>query len=285
MSLSPKLPNLERTDSFQVLDSTSVDREGSFTRVVIQGTGRRDEVNFGSYHSLEVWTDKGVAINRTSEIVPPEVYSLLQITPIRYLRFDQTDVIHAIVDRGSDSGPLKCIEFDTIRGENHENNEICVRATGGTLAALKLGNELIKYSGFFPFAGALIPSEIEYTYAVVPRLEIQQTMTQWTESSANVLAAPPNAGIHTFCTTYRRPILQSTVQPEMGNSGAYTDILVRGIIGGDGRVHQAVIQSSDRPDLNAEALRVVGQWTFSPALCNGNPNETPASFLVRFHGR
>jgi hypothetical protein len=284
VSLSPNLPNLERTDFFQVLDSTSSDREGSFTRVVIQGTGRRDEVKFGSYHSLDVWTRNGLATSRTSEILPPEVVTLLQITPIRDLRFDQSDVIHSIEDRASAAGPLKCIEFDTIEGETRYNNEICVHAADGTLATLKLDNEFIEYSDYFPFAGALMPATIEYSYAGVPKLEIHQTMTEWKDSSADVLAAPPDARMRQFCTTYRRPILQFSVQPAPGNSSAYTEVLVRGMIGTDGRVHQALIQSSDRPDLNAEALQVVSQWIFSPAVCNGRPNFTVATFLVRFQG-
>src|SRR5207237_10202093 len=42
VSLSPKLPNLERVDTFRVFDSSSGPQEGTFTRVVVQGTGRRE---------------------------------------------------------------------------------------------------------------------------------------------------------------------------------------------------------------------------------------------------
>ena len=49
-SLSPHLPNLERTDTFRVFNSESAAEEGTLTRVVVQGTGRRDEVTFGDFH-------------------------------------------------------------------------------------------------------------------------------------------------------------------------------------------------------------------------------------------
>jgi TonB family protein len=61
--------------------------------------------------------------------------------------------------------------------------------------------------------------------------------------------------------------------------------LVRGIIGRDGKVHDAVVQSSDRPDLNAEALSLIQQWVFTPAMCNGRPNPSEASFVLHFQGR
>jgi TonB family protein len=74
-------------------------------------------------------------------------------------------------------------------------------------------------------------------------------------------------------------------QPASGARGPDSDVVVRGVIERDGRVSNTLVQSSERPDLNAEALGLVGQWTFLPAMCNGNPNPTEASFVVHFHGR
>ena len=74
-------------------------------------------------------------------------------------------------------------------------------------------------------------------------------------------------------------------QPEPAGRGPDVDVVVRGVIGKDGKVHSALIQSSSRPDLNSEALTLVAQWVFLPGMCNGNPNSTEASFVVHFHGR
>jgi TonB family protein len=57
------------------------------------------------------------------------------------------------------------------------------------------------------------------------------------------------------------------------------------MIGLDGKVRDALVQESDRPDLNAEALQVVQQWIFTPATCNGRPSVNEASFTVHFQGR
>src|SRR5438046_9155743 len=64
VSLSPKLPNLERVDTFRFFDSSSGPQEGTFTRVVVQGTGRREESRFGEYHSLDIWTGGRLATMR-----------------------------------------------------------------------------------------------------------------------------------------------------------------------------------------------------------------------------
>ena len=285
VSLSPKLPNLERIDTFRFFDSSSGPQEGTFTRVVVQGTGRREESRFGEYHSLDIWTRGRLATMRTGELLPPEIDTVKRLTPIYLLRFADDDVIHAIVDKAAGGKKIRCIEFDTIRGQKVENNELCVDHNNGTLVLEKVGDELIENSEFFSFAGELVPAKIAYSFAGVRKLEISQTMTELTDTSENVLAAPPEAQIRNFCKTYRRAIGTSLPQPKAGKGGRNTDVAIRGIISTDGKVHEAVVQSAEYPDLGAEALALVQQWVFTPAVCDGNPNTQEATFIVHFHGR
>jgi len=74
-------------------------------------------------------------------------------------------------------------------------------------------------------------------------------------------------------------------QPKEGRGGRDIDVAIRGIIGQDGKVHQAVVQSAEREDLDTEALAIVRQWVFTPAVCNGQPNDQEVTFIVHFHGR
>jgi hypothetical protein len=285
VSLSPKLPNLERVDTFRVFDSSSGPQEGTFTRVVVQGTGRREESRFGAYHSLNIWTGGHLATMRTSELPPAEINTVMRLTPIYLLRFADDDVIHAIVDKAAGGKNIRCIEFDTIRGQKIDNNEFCVDPANGTLVLEKVGNELIENSDFFSFAGELVPAKISYSFAGVRKLEISQTLTELTDASANVLAAPPEAQIRNFCKTYRRAIGTSMPQPAAGKGGRNIDVAIRGIIRTDGKVHEAVVQSAEYPDLGAEALALVQQWVFTPAVCDGNPNAQEATLILHFHGR
>jgi len=285
VSLSPKLPNLERVDTFRVFDSSSGPQEGTFTRVVVQGTGRREESRFGEYHSLDIWAGGHLATVRSSELPPAEINTVMRLTPIYLLRFADDDVIHAIVDKAAVGKKIRCIEFDTIRGQKIENNELCVDHSNGTLVLEKVGDELIENSEFFSFAGELVPAKITYSFAGVRKLEISQAMTELTDASENVLAAPPEAQIRNFCKTYRRAIGTSMPQPKAGKGGRNIDVAIRGIISTDGKVHEAVVQSAEHPDLGAEALALVQQWVFTPAVCDGNPNTQEATFILHFHGR
>jgi TonB family protein len=200
------------------------------------------------------------------------------------VRFDGEDVIHPITDREANGQAAHCIEFDTVRGEKTDNNEICVDAANGTLISEKLGAELIEYSNFFPFAGALMPGKISYSFAGAQKMEVTQTMTGLADASPNVLAAPPNAQMYAICTTFRRPIGLSMPQPNPGSGGSDVDIIVRGDVGIDGAIHAAVVQSSERPDLNARALAQVQQWSFTPAMCNGKPDQHEVALTVHFQG-
>jgi hypothetical protein len=279
-----KPPNLERTDTFRVFGSDGI-KEGTFTRVVIQGTGRREETTFGDYHVLNVFTDHNMATVRTHELVPAEIATLMRITPIFHVRFDGEDVIHSITNREVHGQAARCIEFDTVKGQKTDANEICVAAANGALLLEKVGDELIENSEFFSFAGALVPGRIDYSFAGVRKMEITQVMEPLTDTTANVLVAPPDADMRHNCRTFRRPFGQYMPQPKPGNGGTNVDVIVRGLIMQDGKIHDAVVQSSVRPDLNAEALNLIHQWVFTPGLCEDHPGVFEAIYALHFQGR
>jgi len=287
VSASPNLPNLERVDTFVLFDPRARAREGSFTRVVIQGTGRRDEIKFGDYQLTNVFSDGGKQLATTAprSVIPPEIATLFSLTPIRLLNFDQSDVIRAITDKQLGGRTLHCIEFDTIVGEKRQSNEVCVDAASGTLISARLGDNLTEYDNFFSFAGSLMPGKIVYSQRDAPMMEITQSMTALTSVNGSVLEAPPGSAILKSCTTVRRAIGQSMPQPEPGRGGRNWDVLLRGRIAEDGRVHDPVVQMSERDDLNPEALALIAQWTFLPPMCNGRPNSAEASFVLHFRDR
>jgi TonB family protein len=277
-------PSSERVDRFRVFSDSGV-QEGSFSRVVIQGVGRREEWAFGNYHLLNVWTLKQVAVVGASNMIPAELIRVTRITPMNLVHFDGEDVIHTIVERDMSGHRAKCIEFDTIKGQQTQNNELCVDARSGVLLEEKLGAELIENDEFFPFAGALMPGKISYSLAGANRIEIAQSINALNSSEANVLAAPAGAELHTICGTFRRPFGISMPQPKAGNGGTDSDIMVRASVGVDGKVYETTVQSSERPDLNEEALALAKQWRFTPALCDGSPLQKVVEFSLHFQGR
>ena len=74
-------------------------------------------------------------------------------------------------------------------------------------------------------------------------------------------------------------------QPKAGNGAGTVDIVVRGQVGVDGKMYDLAVQSSERPELNAGALAQAQQWTFTPAMCNGQPDVHEAAITLHFQGR
>lgn len=264
-----KSPNSERVDKFRVFSDSGV-QDGSFSRVVMQGVGRREEWVFGNYRLLNVWTRKQVAVVGAANMIPPELIRVTRITPMNLVRFDGEDVIHSIVEREISNHKARCIEFETIKGQQTQNNELCVDAQSGGLLEEKLGPELIENDDFFPFAGALMPGKITYSFAAANKTEITQSISVLANTEANVLAAPAGAELRTICSSFRRPFGVFMPQPKAGNGGNDSDVIVRATVGADGKVYEITVQNSERPDLNDEALALAKQWTFTPALCDGH---------------
>jgi hypothetical protein len=176
-------------DTFRAFGDSGV-KEGSFSRVVIQGIGRREESTFGDYRLVNVWTQKQVAAAGALHVMPGELINVRRLTPIMLLHFDGEDVIHKITERSIGGHAARCIEFDTIKGQQTFNNELCVDAETGVFLEEKLGPELIENSDFFEFAGALIPGQIRYSVNGSVRLEISQSMKALSDGETNVLSSP-----------------------------------------------------------------------------------------------
>ena len=62
-------------------------------------------------------------------------------------------------------------------------------------------------------------------------------------------------------------------------------VVVRGVIGTDGFVHNLQVISSPHPDLTASAIEAISQWQFEATHLDGVPVETPISVKVSFSGR
>src|SRR6476646_9677098 len=81
-SVAAKLPNVERIDTFRVLDAPKGAREGKFTRIVVQGVGKREESSLGDYHFVQIWANGQIAAIGSQEIAPPEIDTVYHLTPI-----------------------------------------------------------------------------------------------------------------------------------------------------------------------------------------------------------
>lgn len=179
-----------------------------------------------------------------------------------------------------------CVEFDTVRGPDTFNNEFCFDARSGTQIYVRSANMELENSAFYDFVGAKLPGHIMQYRNGTLVLDVQLTRRVITgEVSPDMFTPPAAADIGLRCKTYRRAFGQSMPQPPAGNGAAVTEVVVHALVGVDGKVQEADVENSDRPDLNEEALKTARSWTFIPAMCDGRPNRQEANLVIRFQGR
>ncbi len=60
-------------------------------------------------------------------------------------------------------------------------------------------------------------------------------------------------------------------------------VVIRVLIGRDGRIRSMALVTTPDPDLAIAALAAVRSWTYEPYLLNGQPTEVDTIITVNFH--
>jgi TonB family protein len=107
-----------------------------------------------------------------------------------------------------------------------------------------------------------------------------------TDFPAGTFEFPPAATTHTVhtCKQFIRSTAIDTPQPPIGPGPGVVDVVLRGLIDGEGHVLNLSVLESTRPDLNRTALDLVAKWTYQPARCDGNTAWWMSTFRVQFKG-
>jgi hypothetical protein len=290
VSLPGTVPNYEQVVTFRVHYPDGTTKEGSYSRVMAGALRHRDEVTFGDQHSVivRVGDRQSEATKGAGWSNPPEFRELLDQLPVHLGRFDHEDVISSIEDTTVQGRPAKCIQFGTHFGDVLQSNQVCVDAERGVMLHWQVGDETIENSDYFQVDTLWEPAHIVRNLRGALRMEIDQKISMMEGPVDPNVFTPPNSTwkkLYT-CRTTRRPIGISTQQPPSGNQGSETvDVIVTGLILETGKTFLLQVRDSTRPDLNAEALATVGQWTFQPMMCDDRKAGLEADFVVHFQGR
>ena len=256
--------------------------EGDYVSSVGGPGLRRQHWNYGAFQYTQVRS--GQRLKYEQAVVPmPAVLNLLnEMAPIYLVRFDNQDIIRALV---TPSPGVRCIQFETVAGERLQSNEICVDEKNGWLLSIRAGDTLTKNSDFFPFGKSFLPGHIERWRNNRLQMEVDETVVLKNDYPPDFFTVPENSTGH-ICQDFRRAFEVSTPQPSpRGASIDVTDIRLAGYIDTNGRVNGLKPIETTHPDLNEEALKIVSNWTYTPAACGGNPVTWGTTFTVHFKGR
>ena len=272
--------------TFRALGADGSMREGSYSRVFAGPTGTRQEFTSADFHLVQIDLPDRAAFIGRSRVLPAEFREMLRLLPIQLWRLDHEDVVREIRKTAHKGVDAQCVLFDTIRGADTENNELCFEARTGAQIYARTGKMELENSAFFDFSNARLPGHIMQYRNGTLIMDVQLTRRVITdELSPDMFTPPAAADVGMRCQTYRRAFGQSMPQPAAGNGGTVTEVVVHAVIGFDGKVQEAAVEDSDRPDLNEEALKTARTWAFTPAMCDGQPNTQEANLVIRFQGR
>jgi hypothetical protein len=246
---------------------------------------KRWEFTYGDFKFIQVQNGPEFATYRSAPAEPAALTSVRKSLPAFHGQFEPADLVRAIADATVDGLAARCIDFDTLKGDQQQSGQICVDARTGFLLSVRQGDQIIRQSAYFKYNNAFLPGHIERWIGNEKLLEIDQMLVSRTNYPPDYFRYPPDAVIRHACREFHRAFADHTPQPPpKTQSNEVITVRLHGRIGADGKPANLKPLDSARPDLVEEALRVVSLWTFHPPMCEYQPAPMETDFEVRFKG-
>ncbi len=256
--------------------------EGEYVSSVGGVKIRRREWRYGPFRLTQIRNGTGFFLSDKYTQQPGILHVLIEMTPIYLVHFDVHDIIRSIAEPAEGS---RCIEFDTVSGDQQQANEICVDSQKGWLISIRVGDTTTKNSNFFPFNGAFLPAHIERWEGGQKLIETDETVVLKDDYPVDFFKVPENS-TGFMCPELRPPYAVNTPQPPPGTSSIdVIDVQLEGLVTSTGKVMALKPVDPTHPELNDEAIKLVSTWTYSPGTCDGKPVGIGMLFTVHFKGR
>jgi hypothetical protein len=286
MLSTPVWPANEELFTFRVLDpSLGETTTGDMKIGVAKPALKRWEFRYAGYHYVQVQSGREYATVRDQESEPAALTAVRKLLPVFVGRFEQSDVIRSIEKAAVGSQLAQCIIFDTLQGDHQQPGRACVDAAQGWLIELTQGDEIIRQSNFYRFNNAYLPGHIEKWRANLKLFEIDSHIIVRTEYPSDYFNYPEGASIRNMCTEFHRAFAEDTPQPpQKAQSNDLVDVRVHGFVGKAGKPYGLKALDTARADLAVEAVRIVSNWKFHPAMCEYDPATMETDFVIHFKG-
>lgn len=259
--------------------------EGALKIGVRTRVNKRWEFTYGTYRYIKVADGSEFATYRSESAGPAALTTVRKLLPAFHGQFDSADMVRGIADVTVDGHPARCIDFDTLKGDQQQSGQVCVDAQSGFLLSIRQGDEAIRQSAYFRFNNASLPGHIERWVGNDKLIEIESKVVVRTAYPPEYFDYPPDAKIDHACREFHRAFADHTPQPDpKTQSNEAVTVKLHGRVGKDGKPNSLKVLDAARPELAAEALRVVSQWSFHPAMCEYQPATREMDFEVTFKG-
>src|ERR1035441_8638365 len=188
--------------------------EGAMKIGVRTRVNKRWEFTYGTYKFIKVQDAGDAATYRSESAEPATLTSVRKLVPAFHGRFEPAGIIRRIADATEDGRPARCIDFDTLKGEQQQSGQVCLDAPNGFLLSVRQGDETIRQSAYFPFNNASLPGHIERWVGNEKLLEIDSRVVVRTNYPPEYFDYPQDAKIDNGCREFHRAFADRTPQPE-----------------------------------------------------------------------
>lgn len=286
MLTTPVWPANEEFANFRVLQpAPGESQEGSIKISVRTPANKRWEFTYGDYRFIRVRDGSELATYRSESTEPAALTSVRKLLPAFQGHFEPADLVRSILDTNVNGQAVRCIDFDTLKGDQQQSGQVCVDAHIGFLLSVRQGDETIRQSAYFRFNNAWLPGHIERWVNNEKLLDIDWNVVVRTDYPPEYFDYPVDAKIDNSCSEFHRAFADNTPQPvSKALSNEAITVRVHGRVGKDGKPAALKALDTARPDLAEEAVRVVSNWTFHPAMCVYQPATQEMDFDVTFKG-
>jgi hypothetical protein len=282
---------------FTLVGTPPGDLKGQIIKDYLSSSEWRERSELGDYKRVTVRSGQQLGEFRSAAFEPLWMEPLRRSLPPVVMHLDGTERIKKITTRTISGVANKCIEYETRKEGNRQENELCINEAAGTLTILRerilegacvLGCKTeTEWSDYKPFNGKLYPRHVRITkYRFIDADVEFSSGSDLTPSSFRI---PRNLEVRKACDTTSPPTRlngELPNYPHRMNEWLFEgSVVVQARIGVDGRVQEAQIANQhsqvqgitgvtpgiDGRDLDAAVLDAVRKWVFEPAKCDGAP--------------
>lgn len=294
-SLKPRalgIPYVEKGE-FVFYGLTSGNARGTYLMQWADKDNFLEEIRQGDYQVMIVHKDGKSFRHESMNFTPVRVGQLRFLLPPFLSRLDDTDIVRSIKDRQVNDQPARCLQFETVRGDERWSREVCVGGGDGRFLTYRTTEEqqfgrgrtfAYSWSAYEPFHGTLLPRHVEMMEGEKKIISADFAFAELPSLLPAAVVVPDGVEPVQVCARSIPPALVSKIDPifppgEMRLNGI---VIVTVRVEKDGTVHDAQILETMSAAYDAAALRAVRDWKFSPGLCDAQPRAGNMNVQVRF---
>jgi TonB family protein len=266
--------------SFKILKEDGSVLEGSHTEDWVSKTQWRRQTVLGDFREIQTVAGRKRWVLTSSSAVPEHLGDFLSLTDI--FRFQpEAWKPQKIEDQELNGNSVRCVETNPNAWGGR--SALCFDKISSTITANLIpsqrGTSIVEttcfYSDYQKFGDRVLARSYQCGEDKHVRLEAKVVELTVEPATDPAFFTPPDGAKESVnCLT---PIKHPTAvyQPdpkttELAPSDG-TLVVIRVVVGTDGKPHDLTVTSAPNRDSDLAALEAVRQWTFKPATCDGEP--------------